>query len=154
MFVSVCACVCMCVLSHVYSGVCYASVQCMCTFRGPDGDTMCVQRINLWEHNACTKNQSYEYDVHMYRGPVLWDSACGYTYHNYLARYKAIFKQKRPPIRKILSHKKRRSGKISIWQNCNARNCAAELSRPFRKEQHVVHVMANLKITIKKAFSF
>ena len=29
-----------CVLPHLYSGVCCASVQCMCTFRGPDGDTM------------------------------------------------------------------------------------------------------------------
>ena len=31
-----------CVLPHLYSGVCvcYASVQCLCTFRVPDGDTM------------------------------------------------------------------------------------------------------------------
>ena len=29
-----------CALPHLYSGVCYASVQCMCTFRVPDGDTM------------------------------------------------------------------------------------------------------------------
>ena len=39
-----CVCVCVnifaCVLPHLYSGVCYASVQCICTLRGPDGDTM------------------------------------------------------------------------------------------------------------------
>ena len=40
--VFVCACVSVfaCVLPHLFSGVCFASVQCMCTFRGPNGDTM------------------------------------------------------------------------------------------------------------------
>ena len=60
-FVSVCA--------HAYSGVCYASVQCMCTCRGPYGDTLYIQWSNpmgmqcmrkgliLWGHNVGTKDQ-------------------------------------------------------------------------------------------------
>ena len=42
LYVVCCACVSVfaCVLPHLYSGVCCASVQFMCTFRGPDGDTM------------------------------------------------------------------------------------------------------------------
>ena len=73
----VCVCVCMCMWPHVYSGVCYASVQCMCTFRRPTaGDTICVgntmhvQRTNPMGH-----------DVHVYRGPILWDSACKLHIH-------------------------------------------------------------------------
>ena len=50
MYVELCACDCVCLcasaLPHVYSGVCYASVQYMCTFRGPDGDKMYIQRSN------------------------------------------------------------------------------------------------------------
>ena len=82
-FVSVCA--------HAYSGVCYASVQYMCTCRGPDGDTLYIQWSNpigmqcmrkgliLWGHNVGTKDQSKGTQC-MYREPILWDSACSYTY--------------------------------------------------------------------------
>ena len=48
----VCVFVCVCVFCHIRTVVCYASVQCICTFRGPDGDTKYVQRFNLWEQNA------------------------------------------------------------------------------------------------------
>ena len=69
-FVCVCvyACVCECVLPHAYSGVCYVSVQCTCTFRGPDGDTMSVQGSNTMHAQrtnptmctcTCTEDQSY-----------------------------------------------------------------------------------------------
>ena len=62
----VCACVSVC--AHAYSGVCYASVQYMCTCRGPDGDTLYIQWSNpmgmqcmrkgliLWCHNVGTKD--------------------------------------------------------------------------------------------------
>ena len=56
---------------------------------------------------------------------------------NHLARYAAVFKQKRPPIHKILFPKKRRSSQF--WQK------SSKLCRRIRKEQHVVHVMANFE---------
>ena len=51
MCLCVCACVCACVLPHVCV-LCNASMQCMCTFRGPDGDTMYVQRFYPWTINV------------------------------------------------------------------------------------------------------
>ena len=45
-----------------------------CTYNGPI----------VWGYNACTKGNAMHaqrtnpigHDVHMYRGPILWDSAC------------------------------------------------------------------------------
>ena len=51
---------------------------------------------------------------------------------NHLARYKAIFKQKRLSIRKILSHKKRRSGKTAIFSKLCNRTLAALQKRAAR----------------------
>ena len=95
-----CACVCECVLPSAYSGVYYASVckledqmgtqiyvqwsNCMdtmhaqrthpmriqCWYKGSIyGNTMHVQRANPMGH-----------DVHMHIQPILWDSACSYTF--------------------------------------------------------------------------
>ena len=37
-----CVCMCVCVATCIQRCVCYASVQCMCTFRGSDGNAMYV----------------------------------------------------------------------------------------------------------------
>ena len=84
------ACLCVCVLPHVCSGVCYAGVQCMCTFRRPYGNTMYIQWSNpmgiqcmhkgpiLWGQNVCTKNQSMGTQC-MHKEPILWDKMCTCT---------------------------------------------------------------------------
>ena len=92
--ISVCACrVCVCVRAHM--SVCMSCVcECVCTciqwcvlckctmyVYEDQMETQCTYNGPiLWEHNALQRTNPMWHDVHMYREPILWDSACSYTY--------------------------------------------------------------------------
>ena len=54
----VCERFCICIATFIQWCVCYASVQCMCTFRVPDwGHNV----LNPWRHDTCTESLVHKF---------------------------------------------------------------------------------------------